>query len=158
MRPAIDPAAARQAELRRFRDAMAGWLSRCDWRHYATLTDDYGNTPQSLLRQGRRFVRRLESRALQRVDYFLIVEGARRDFPHLHALLLGTDFLTVREIERAWRLGFTSVRRYDATRGAADYVVKELARVDFDPDLWDIRFPREPGQERARRWSRATRR
>jgi hypothetical protein len=89
------------------------------------------------------------------VDYFLIVEGARRGFPHLHALLLGTDFLTVKEIERAWRLGFTSIRRYDPTRGAHDYVVKELAQVDFDPDLWMFRPPPEPGQERRPRRPRA---
>jgi len=149
---------ARQVELRRFRDEVGGWLSRCVWRHYATLTDDYGNSPASLLRQGRKFIRRLESMARRRVDYFLIVEGARCGFPHLHALLLGTDFLTVKEMERAWRLGFTSIRRYDPTRGAADYVAKELAHVDFDPDLWDIRLPREPGEERTRRWSRSRRR
>lgn len=157
-RQAVDPAAARQAELRRYRDGMAAWLSRCLWRHYATLTDDCGNSPASLLRQGLRFVRRLESRARGRVDYFLIVEGAGRDFPHLHALLLGTDSLTVREIERQWRLGVTSVRRFDPTRGAASYVAKELAHADFDPDLYDIRLPPGPGEERRRTRSRSRRR
>jgi hypothetical protein len=92
------------------------------------------------------------------VDYFLIVEGARRGFPHLHALLIGTDSLTVKEIERQWPLGLTCVRRYDCTRGAAAYVVKELAHGDFDPDLWEIHLPQEPGEKHTKRRSRSRRR
>jgi hypothetical protein len=137
---------------------MASMLSRCPWWHYATLTDDYGHSPASLLRQGLVFVRRLETKARRRVDYFLIVEGARRGFPHLHALLFGTDSLTVRQVEQQWRLGFTSVRRFDPTRGAAGYVVKELAHADFEPDLYEIQLPPEPGEECARSRSRSRRR
>jgi hypothetical protein len=156
-RLAVDPAAARRVQLCRYRDEMAEWLSRCVWRHYATLTDSYGNSPAGLLRQGQRFVRRLTSKAGCRVDYFLITEGASSGFPHLHALLLGTDSLTVREIQREWRLGLTCVRRYDPTRGAASYVAKELAHADFDPDLWEFSLPPESG-EQPRRRSRSRRR
>jgi hypothetical protein len=156
LQPAIDPAAARQVELRRYRDSMAVWLSGCTWRHYAVLTDAFGHSAACLLRQGRRFVRRLESKARCRVDFFLIVEGAHRD-PHLHVLLRGTDSLTVSEIEREWRLGWTCVRRFNPERGAASYVAKELAHAEFDTDLYDIRVPREPGEARTSRRSRSRR-
>ena len=137
---------------------MAAWLSRCVWRHYATLTDSYISSPASLLRHGQKFLRRLESKARGRVDYFLIVEGARQDFPHIHVLMRGTDSLTVREIERQWHLGLTCVRRFDPARGAASYVAKELAHADFDPDLYDMRLPRDPDEARVRTRSRSRRR
>jgi len=134
---------------------MGNWLKSYAWRHYATLTDDCGNSAASLRRQGTRFVRRLATKARRRVDYFLIVEGASRGFPHLHALLLGTDSLTQREIERQWRPGWSCVRRFDPARGAADYVTKELAYVDFDTDLYDFQFPREPAEDGRRRRGRS---
>ena len=158
LRASVEAAAARRAELRRYRDAMGTWLSSYVWRHYATLTDDWGNSPASLLREGQRFIRRLDSKARRRVDYFIIVEGANRGFPHLHALVLGTDSLTAREIQRQWRLGWSCVRRFDPARGAADYVAKELAYVDFDPDLYDFRFTQVPGARTRRGRSRSRRR
>lgn len=159
-RPTLGDEAAwvRLAELRHYRDGMGRWLSDHDWHHFVTLTDDYGNGPESLLRHGLRFVRRLESKAQRRVDYYMIIEGARRDFPHLHGLLLGTELLDVREIKSWWRLGWSCVRKFDPNRGAASYVAKELAHAEFDADLYAFRLPREPDHERPRRRSRTRRR
>ena len=137
---------ARRAARRIVRDAWGAWIEKYPWRHYVTLTDRYANSPRSLLNQGKAFIRRLESRGRGRVDYVAVVEGSRHGFPHLHMLLNGTERLTTCEIQRQWRLGFSEIRRYNAARAAAYYIVKELGRSDHDPDLFDFRLARDDDQ------------
>jgi hypothetical protein len=68
-------------------------------------------------------VRRLERVAQRRLDWFLVVERSA-GFAHVHALISGADDLALNRLQRAWKLGFTRVERYDPQRGAAFYLTK----------------------------------
>lgn len=92
-----------------------------------TLTTRLAMTPDQLRREFvSGYVRRLARMAQGPVPWFYIVERGA-GMPHLHALLGGAEDLSLEEVRRAWRLGFTDAERYDHRRGAAFYLTKELA-------------------------------
>lgn len=108
------------------RRAWADHLTRYQWSHFVTLTTRLTMTPDQLRREFvSGYVRRLARVAQGPVPWFYVVERGA-GMPHLHALLGGTEDLSLEEVRRAWRLGFTDAERYDAGRGAAYYLTKEL--------------------------------
>lgn len=131
--------------------AWGDFLRQFAWTHYVTLTSKDLVTPERLVRKFlQTFVRGLASATQDAVPYFYAIEPhVRSDAPHLHALVGGTDAVTVRQLERWWDLGFTRIAPYDATRGGAYYVSK---LVDRFPDHYGLsrRLPtRSPSRQPA---------
>jgi hypothetical protein len=110
----------------RTREAWGAFLHSYRWDRYLTLTCRRSTTPALLMREVRRFIRRVERAAQGPVRWFVSIESTARDHHHAHALLYGTSRVSSDQLERAWKPGFTRMPRYDATRGAAYYVRKAL--------------------------------
>ena len=72
-------------------------------------------------------------------------ERCTRSLPEkaLHVLLAGTSDLRAEQIRKNWRLGFTQVRLYDASRGATFYSVKEFGKTWDFYDFYN-HLPRPP--------------
>jgi hypothetical protein len=122
---------------------LGNYLVRFQWDHFVTLTTRTPLTPETIRWVvEREFIRSLARRAQRPVRYFFAVEGGERlgGFHHAHGLVSGTEALEVPSIEQSWKRGFTSIRRYDASRGAAYYVTKEL-RADRDYYFVSRRMP-----------------
>ena len=120
----------RAGEGRALRQAWADHLTRYEWSHFVTLTSRLSMTPDHLRREFvSGYVRRLARMAQGPVPWFYVVERSA-GMPHLHALLARTDDLSLEEIRRAWKLGFTDAERYDARRGAAYYLTKEMVDAE----------------------------
>jgi hypothetical protein len=113
---------------------LTDYLSGREWSHFVTLTTSRARSDDSIVRVfTNRFIRPLARHAQSPVAWFYAIERDRafETSPHLHALLAGTAALTTATISAAWPLGFTNVKLYDPTRGAASYVTKSvLADVD----------------------------
>ena len=133
----------REAEGGTLRRAWADHLTRYEWSHFVTLTTRLAMTPEQLRREFvSSFVRRLARMAQGPVPWFYVVERSA-GMPHLHALLAGADDLSLEDVRRAWKHGFTDAERYDSKRGAAYYLTKEMARpgsTDASPraDDYDV--------------------
>lgn len=125
------------------RRAWGDWLRCYQWSHVVTLTTRHPTTATQLRKQFHNaFIRRLGRLARRSVQWFFAIEsGPLGDQPHVHALISGTSELTVAQIAGAWKEGITRVNAYDARRGAAFYVSKELSRIPDDYDM-SRRFPR----------------
>lgn len=108
----------------------ARFLDRHEWHYMVTLTTEFPLRPDVLERYFKHsFIRQLTRTAQKSVRWFYVVEGVQSGrLPHIHALLWSAGALTSAGIERAWKKGFTTVRRFDHSRGGASYVVKEIAR------------------------------
>jgi hypothetical protein len=140
-----DAAAQHAQEVRR---AWGVWLGRGEWTHFVTLSAAFSISTADLKRRFvHGYVRNLARVAQRRVPWFYAIElGAVADRPHVHALLAGTERLSIAEVRRGWKFGHTHASVYDAERGAAFYVTKDLMA---DPDLHDL-SARVPGlRERA---------
>jgi hypothetical protein len=124
-------------------NAWGRYLQQFEWTHVLTLTYRCEASPERARRDfvdG--FVRRAAFEAAQPVRWFYVLEGGddvgRR--LHIHAFVSGTAHLPIVRLECAWREGFTDIHAYDASRGAAFYVVKTLRgdahdRYDSSPKL-----------------------
>lgn len=126
----------------RLRYAWGEWLGPIPWSHFATLTFAREPTIEGALRQYRRWIRRLEQRAQRKVYSFRVAERSGGGILHYHALILGTDALSAPAIQLAWSAGRAQVSPYDASRGAAYYVSKDVAT---SPD-YDVDLPRPDGR------------
>ena len=142
------------------RSLAAAWgeyLAPYDWDHWATLTfrpyrrpqprggarpgpgrprpPRPGPPPDYAHREFSRFVHRLECRGGGPVWWFRGDElGERLGRLHLHAFLGGTGRLLDETLGREWRAGFSLVKRYDPTLGAAHYLTKYATKglADYD--------------------------
>lgn len=117
---------------------LTNYLSGRAWSHFVTLTTSRTRSDESLIRTfTNRFIRPLTRQAQAPIPWFYVVErdGAFETTPHLHALLAGTESLSIDTISAAWPLGFTNVKLYDASRGAASYVTKSILA---DADSYDF--------------------
>lgn len=119
-----------------FSGAFGNYLASYEWDHFFTLTTEQPMSPDALgkaLRQ--RFVRCLTRKAGRPLAWFFAAEGRASGHHHLHGLIYGTSLLTIRAIELSWPLGYTRILKYDPSRGAARYVVKDLKARHDD---WDV--------------------
>ena len=77
------------------------------------------------------------------VPYFYVIEDsyegddAERGHPHVHALLGGTDALSVRGVSALWPYGHTRIVLYKPERGAANYLSKTLG-LKLSEDRYDL--------------------
>lgn len=123
-------------------EALGRYLQTWHWHHFLTLTTAWRTSEtelRTLFQAG--MIRRLARVAQRPIAYFFAIEraGNADPRPHIHALIAGTDLLTVDRIRLSWRHGYGSVRRYDPRRDAALYSTKDLL---LDPDSYD--FSRRP--------------
>lgn len=134
-----DRAAA--ADAARLREEWTRHLAQYEWDHYCTLTSE--PTVADRLRREfvNGFVRRLARATQGPVPWFYTLERGAAGTAHMHALIAGTHRLTLEQVQRAWRLGFAQVRRYDPARGAAYYLTKRLDTAAADYDV-SSRLPR----------------
>ena len=114
-------------QARRLRAGWQAHLEASEWSHLVTLTTRFAYSADSLLRLFReRFVRRLTRMAQRSVIHFVVAGRTHDGREHLHALLMGTEGLSIRQLERAWPEGFTRIERFDPVKRGAAYVVKGL--------------------------------
>lgn len=117
---------------------LAEYLSGFDWSHFLTLTSKKQHPEAALRREFEEgFIRRLAKQAGAPIPFFRVIEGGTvpGSLPHLHAFIAGARRLTTTAIGSAWRLGFTRVKVYDPTRGAARYLAKG---IPLAPDSYDF--------------------
>ncbi len=117
------------------RATWAEWLQAFEWSHYCTLTFRLPTSVEGARREFQWFVRGLEHRAYNRVEWASVIEISPGDLIHLHALVGQTDHLTVARVEQAWRSGITRIRRYDPRRGAARYMTKAINNRGIEIDV-----------------------
>lgn len=60
------------------------------------------------------------------VDWFAAFEPHRLRGYHVHALVAGTDYLGSDDLADAWTWGRSHVERFDPSRGALDYIAKNV--------------------------------
>lgn len=108
------------SELRRW---IAGYL----WHHAVTLTTRCSNTVQRLLAElEKRFIRRLENKSQRAIAWFCVFERTHAGRWHAHALLAGTERLSVEVVCEQWKLGQRKAERIYAVDGAVGYITKNI--------------------------------
>jgi hypothetical protein len=122
-----------------FRTSWGDWLDPRPWTHFGTFTFAYDASPAHVERQSKRWLRRIEQRAQNKVGWFYVIERGAAGHLHLHALTSGTAHLDSSSIAAAWPAGRADVAVYEPTRGAAHYVTKDLGTraVHWDFDFVD---------------------
>jgi hypothetical protein len=122
---------------RRVRAEYDSWLQSVRWSHFVTLTTRELVSVARIKREFvHGFVRRVAKAAQRAPAWFYVIEPhADGERYHVHALLAHTESLKIAQLERAWKLGISSIAVYDPQRGAADYVSKHLAA---NPDHYDL--------------------
>lgn len=123
--------------------AWIEFLSRFEWGHVVTLTSRFPYGPAEFKAEfEHRFIRRLAQMAQQRIGWFCVREPSASGLLHLHALLVGTQDLSTRHIERSWTAGFTrvtvvpnSAAGVESRRAMIRYVTKRFA---LTPDNFDL--------------------
>lgn len=118
---------------------FANWLLEYPWSHWITLTSRDRLPPERLKRvffDG--YVRNLTRVSQGPVKFFFVIEGgAQGDNPHIHALLFVEKQVDLQKIGRTWRWGRAQVAKFDARRGAAQYMLKDINGrvIDWNFDL-----------------------
>jgi len=105
------------------------WLNEYQWDYFVTLTTEHSMSEQRLLRRFQdQFVRQVARVAQRAISWFCVVEYSANRQPHLHVLLWANGELSRRELETAWKLGYTEVEAYDPSLGGTHYVTKTVTR------------------------------
>ena len=130
--------AERIREWMRLRTTWGDWLGQTQWHHFATLTFRYRASEQSAVKQFMRWIRYLERRAQQRVDWFYAVERFASGAYHLHTLVHGTSSLEASALRKAWQCGRADASRYDPQRGATYYVTKKIGADVVGYDISNV--------------------
>lgn len=122
------------------RAAYTEFLKQFEWSHFATFTAATSSDDR-LRHRLPQTIRQLERVAQGPVRACWVRERGTCGTPHLHVLLTGTECLSCKQIDRAWRIGRADVQIYDPARGAVFYLTKSLLDADA---LWDLssRLPR----------------
>jgi hypothetical protein len=119
------------------RDHWGRYLATMYWRHFLTLTFasavSVGRARHEFVDS---FIRRCALVALRSVPWYYALErDAVGDRIHLHALVAGTDLVTVARMEESWTAGQSCIRVYDPTGRAAWYVAKTLGTDAAEYDI-----------------------
>lgn len=117
------------------RQAAGDWLGKVAWDCFATLTFSHDLSLTLADYQIKRWIRKIEQRAQQKIKWFYALERGGGGLLHFHVLLSGVSHLNVQAIEAAWPCGRAHVAAYDQSRGAAQYVTKQLWLGDLEYDL-----------------------
>lgn len=121
--------------------AWVEFLGGYVWNHAIALTTRWGGTPERVEAEFRkRFAPNLARMAQHGVSWFFALEDRVGGHPHLHALLGGTDGLTAKQVQQAWKAGYSRPRVLHVeiladAEAAARYAVKSLGRF---PDHYDL--------------------
>jgi len=127
------------------------WLNEYQWDYFVTLTTRHPGSERSLTKEFKDcFVRRLDKVAQRSISWFYVVEYSANREPHLHVLLWANGKLSRRQLETAWKLGYTEVRAYDRSLGGTYYVTKTV--TTSHPDNYDFSRFLPPVRDGARRW------
>ena len=128
-------------------------LSQWAWSHTADLTTAEPCSKHKLLRRfHNEFIRGLAQTAQASVPFFCVIEHSVQGFPHLHVLLGETEGLTISQVQRRWRAGYSRVRIFNPRNRALFYAVKQCDELNWDYEL-STKTPRrrsgpaEPGME-----------
>jgi hypothetical protein len=149
--PRFDPEGFEAArEQRSVTRAWGEHLRSRQWAFVVTLTTRFemgADTCLRIFKEG--YIRRLAAIAGHPVPYFVVIEGGTADQQgHIHALVAGVEDLPVWRLRWAWKKGFTHVRRYDPSRGAAYYVSKTIGGVTDDYEVSRRMPPRRRDADR----------
>jgi hypothetical protein len=115
-------------------------LNSFRWAHFATLTPEFPDVAAAKLELHFRdhFVRNLARAAICPVPWFYAMERSEGGVLHMHALLANTEALTVAELRKCWKLGFTAVERYSCEGFAARYAAKTLHLPNGEWERWNV--------------------
>jgi hypothetical protein len=69
------------------------------------------------------------------VAWFAGKESNDPKHPHLHVILGGTESLTTKQIERAWKGGYSRIKLLHSPEGAIRYAVKNLGQFPENCDM-----------------------
>ncbi len=121
------------------RSAWTDLMDQYPWHHYITLTFKDPVSSDTATWVFSKFIRRLE-RMGNGIWWCHVMETGRAGgLIHFHALLGGTDHLTVDEVRRAWWTGIAHVKLYDPELGATWYMTKDLesgrSEVEFSAHI-----------------------
>lgn len=135
--PMITSSAKQFLHAPQLREQWGRYLATMDWRHFLTLTFA---SAVSVGRARREFVdgfiRRCALVALRSVPWYYALErDAVGDRIHLHALVAGTELVTIARMEESWTAGESCIRVYDPTGRAAWYVAKTLGTDAAEYDI-----------------------
>lgn len=126
-------------ELRRAR-AFGDFLDRYEWHHWATLTPSSVDcSPLTLTREFcNGFVRRVAWAARGPLGWFYSLERGGAGVYHLHAIISGTEHVSTRVVQSAWKIGHSRIERFDALQGACWYLSKGLGHEQLQLETWDM--------------------
>ena len=129
-----------EMERWRLRQVWGDWLSEFVWHHFVTLTfrPDKPEKPGQRVKRERSidaierlfkfgFVRRASWFTHRPLAWYAVIERGKGGLLHVHALMWGTDALTMDQFGSAWKAGLCDIARYDWRLGAAHYVAKDIA-------------------------------
>lgn len=133
--------------------AYGDWIANmAKWDWFGTFTFEYEDLPAERLRK-KDFTKISYGSAVKTFDLFMdkltrlngrpfywvrVTEDSRwRSAPHFHALIGGAGYLKRYEVESMWKpmAGIAKVYEYDPNRGAAHYLSKTYATMEFSKDL-----------------------
>ena len=110
-----------ESQLRR---AWVDFLLRYEWSHTFDVTSRFSLTQARLKAEFTKTLRYLTRASQGPVRAFLALEKTTSGHYHGHAMIAGTERLSVGRIQRAWRAGYSRVRRVHTVRAAATYATK----------------------------------
>jgi hypothetical protein len=123
-------------------EAWGHWLEQFEWDHMITLTFKEVSTNENAELQVNRWIRRLQQRAQQNVNWFIAGERGVSGLLHLHAWTGGTRKIGCCGVAHAWPCGRTHVVNYVPRRGGTYYVSKNL---DKPCSFYDFNIPGSGG-------------
>lgn len=144
--PNLDPEASHvRSTVQRNRQAWSDLLFRYPFAHFVTLTFRWIVSRQRAIDEFNGWIRHLGRKARHPVGWFYALEVGAGGLLHFHVLLSGTEMLTPRMLERAWRGGRADASVYEPHRGARYYITKDIPWGNIEYDIADPRKFRQQG-------------
>lgn len=123
-------------EAEALREGWAHFLDGFEWDWFGSLSFRQPQTPEAAQRRFAGWVRRVEQRSCGAVNWFYVIENSPAGLAHVHCLAKTHRSISVSDMRGAWSLnGFADIVRYDPSRGARFYLVKEVGTarlLDWD--------------------------
>jgi hypothetical protein len=104
-------------------------LHQFAWDHFGTLTFRYPPSVDAAVRKFLGWIRRLSKYAQRPIPWAYALELGGSGWRHFHVLMAGTALLTTEKMREVWWTvaGISEIERYDAARGAAWYLTKDIS-------------------------------